>query len=108
MQKCQWNDKPFGRYLNHVLTNFAVLIAEEPLMHPGLVLPIFIMKGVVSSLSLSLSLCVCVLYLFLFCFFISRFGLPVTYGLCASFRFDAGYGGRPPWTFRSAGHFPAS
>ena len=108
MQKCQWNDEPFGRYLNHALTNFAALIAEEPLMHPGLVLPIFIMKGVAFSLSLSLFLFLFVLFSYFFIIIILRFGLPVAYGLCASFRFDAGYGGRPPWTFRSAGHFPAS
>ena len=82
MQKCQWNDEPFGRYLNHVLTNFAVLIAEEPLMHPGLVLPIFIMKGVVSSLSLSLCVCVCTLFIFILFFYFKVWASRCIWTLC--------------------------
>ena len=45
MQKCQWNDEPVGRYINHFLTSWASRLVEEPLLHPGLVLPIYIMKG---------------------------------------------------------------
>lgn len=45
MQKCQWNDEPVARYYNHQLTEFISEFVGEPLLHPGLALTLWIMKG---------------------------------------------------------------
>eukprot|EP00163_Fabomonas_tropica_P031976 TRINITY_DN780_c0_g2_i2.p1 TRINITY_DN780_c0_g2~~TRINITY_DN780_c0_g2_i2.p1 ORF type:complete len:785 (-),score=212.39 TRINITY_DN780_c0_g2_i2:165-2246(-) len=40
-----WNDEPYGRYLNQELTKFMSGVVNEPLLHPGLLLIIYIVKG---------------------------------------------------------------
>lgn len=45
MQKCNYNDEPVARYLNHQLTEFMARFMGEPVLHPGLALTIWIMSG---------------------------------------------------------------
>jgi len=45
MQKTQWNDEPSSRFINHYLTAMIHDLVQEPVLHPGLALSIWILKG---------------------------------------------------------------
>ncbi|ELR23396.1 uncharacterized protein ACA1_069810 [Acanthamoeba castellanii str. Neff] len=45
MQKTQWNDEPSSRFINHYLTGMMHDLVQEPVLHPGLALSIWILKG---------------------------------------------------------------